>query len=172
MLQIANAMSATTDQSRDGNATVQKQLELAWLDLDRALSLANDGPGDAPQEPGALLLPSELLVVDESPTPPPPPISRQLVHQRHDSSMLFSTTTFREIAMTAMRGFATAQAAALVTASQLAPGPKSATFVPIALPTTAMSPRDKWLWRWLTVATTALLFFFVAALDLLLVGGR
>jgi hypothetical protein len=112
----------------------------------------------------------EIVVVEEPPAHPRPAVTGQLVHQRHDSSMLFSTTTFAEIAMTAMRGFAATQASALVTVPPRATrAPQaSATFVPIALPQTAASRRDKWLWRSLTIATAALLFFFVAALDLLI----
>lgn len=168
-----DAEPRSTDQNQQRQADLRRALDAAWQELDCALSTTDAGSDNPTVESVPKFLSSaDLIVIEERRAVQPPAAPGQLVHQRHDSSMLFSTTTFREIAMTAMRDFAVAQPGALATGS----GPDArapeatATIVPIVVPATW--PLDKWLWRSLTVATVALLFFFVAALDLLIVGAR
>ncbi|MCU1280031.1 MAG: hypothetical protein JWM53_3577, partial [bacterium] len=123
--------------AEERKTAVRKELDDAWLELDRVLSTASEAPDDTALEAVTPFLSSdELVVVDEPPTAEPPAVPGRLLYQRHDSSMLFSTTTFREIAMTAMRGFAAAQASALVTVPPRATRTSQtiATVVPIALP--------------------------------------
>jgi hypothetical protein len=170
---VMGAEPLSTDANEQRQADLRQALDAAWQELDCALSTADARTDDPTLESVPTFLSSDaLIVIEERRVVQPPALPGRLVHQRHDSSMLFSTTTFREIAMTAMRDFAVAQPGALVTeAGNDARAPEaSATIVPIVVPAT--SALDKWLWRSLTVATVALLFFFVAALDLLIVGGR
>jgi hypothetical protein len=119
----------------------EQQLEEVWLDLE---PVADDAPAVDPNH---------------------------LVHARQDSSILFSTATFRVLALTGMRPPQPPAVPLAASAALADDDDASDTFVPIAVSGTPLSARDAWLWRSLTVATATLLFAFVVALNLL-VGGH
>ncbi|HEX4460690.1 MAG TPA: hypothetical protein VIA18_22075 [Polyangia bacterium] len=142
-----------------GEAAMQQELEAVWLDIDRAMSPPDDSAG---QPRDAALPPAMAPIVGSAPVAAAPAADAgQLVHQRHDSSMLFSATMVRELTMSGPWR-AAAPAARDDDASD--------TFVPIAVAAPA-SRYDVWMWYSLTVATATLLFSLVVAVDLL-VNGR
>lgn len=142
---------------------MQQELEAVWLDIDRAMAPPNDSERQ-PRDPA--LPPAMAPIVGSAPVSSTPAAEvGQLVHQRHDSSLLFSATMVRELAMSGR--WAAAPAAPPTTARD---DDASDTFVPIAVAAPA-ARYDVWMWYSLTVATATLLFSLVVAVDLL-VNGR
>ena len=150
--------------ARDFNreAALQQELEAVWLDMEHTLPL----PAAHWPSVEATLPPALELVVDCPQLSATPAVDAgQLVYARHDSSMLFSATMFRAVAMSGVRQAATSAAPATTVRGDDA----GDTFVPIAVVAPA-SRYDAWLWGSLTLAMATMLFFLVVVVDLFVAG--
>ena len=140
-------------------AALQRELEAVWLDMEHTLPI----PAAHWPSGEATLPPAMALVVDCPPLSATPSVDAgQLVYARHDSSMLFSATMFRAVAMSGVRPAATP-------ATTVRSDDAGDTFVPIAVVAPA-SRYDAWLWGSLTLAMATMLFFLVVVVDLFVAG--